>query len=191
MRAAFLGHLRLRQAAGLAQADDQRRRAGCRSAARAPARRRRTAAPAGRAGRRRTNSAPTPLGPYSLWPLIEARSTRQPVRSSGILPAAWAMSVWNSAPACLAMAARRGDVLHHADLVVHRHDADQQRRLGQRVAQGVGVEQAVRAHRQEDGLEAFVGEVGDRFQHAFMLGRDGDDAPALVAHARRRSGRRP
>lgn len=26
-------------------------------------------------GRRRTNSAPTPFGPYSLWPLSESRST--------------------------------------------------------------------------------------------------------------------
>ena len=43
-----------------------------------------------------------------MWPLIDARSTFHAVKSSGILPAAWAMSVWNSAPVCLAIAASVG-----------------------------------------------------------------------------------
>ncbi len=43
------------------------------------------------------------------------------------------------------------------------------------------VEQPVRADRQEDRLEPFRGEVGDALQHAFMLGRDGDDAAARIA----------
>ena len=60
---------------------------------------------------------------------------------------------------------------------------------GQGVAQHVGIEQPVGAHRQEDGLEAFVGEVGDRLQDAFVLGGDGDDAAPLAAAARGVAGR--
>ncbi len=82
----------------------------------------------------------------------------------------------------------RGDVLHHADLVVHRHDADQQRRHLQRGAQHVGIEQPVGTHRQEHRLEPFLRQVGHRFQHAFVLGRHGDDAPALVARTQGEAG---
>ena len=71
----------------------------------------------------------------------------------------------------------------HPGLVVHRHDADQQRRLGQRVAQRIGVEQAVGSHRQEDRLETFGGQVGHRLQDTLMFGGNGDDAPARFAHA--------
>ena len=81
-------------------------------------------------GRRRTYSAPTPFGPYSLWPLSASRSMPMPPTSSGILPAACAASVWNSAPASCASGGEGGEVLDHAGLVVHRHDADQQRGRG-------------------------------------------------------------
>ena len=70
----------------------------------------------------------------------------------------------------------RGDVLDHADLVVHRHHADQQRWRRERRAQCLGIEQPVGADRQEHRLESFVRQVGDRFQDAFVLGGDGDDA---------------
>ena len=89
------------------------------------------------------------------------------------------------------MAAVLDDILDHAGLVVHRHHADQQSRCGQRLPQRFGVEQPVRADRQDDRLEALGGQVGDRFQHAFVFGRDGDDAAARIAHAERRSARRP
>ena len=51
----------------------------------------------------------------------------------------------------------RGDgrrFLHHPDLVVHRHDADQQRGHGQRRPEHVRIEQAVGADRQEHRLES-------------------------------------
>ena len=83
----------------------------------------------------------------------------------------------------------RGNVLYHTDLVVHRHDADQQRGCGQGVAQGGRIQQAVGANWQEDGGKTLVGQVGDRFQHTLMLGGDGDDAAALVAHADGEAGR--
>ena len=50
-------------------------------------------------GRRRTRSAPMPLGPYILWPLIDTRSRPWPPASSGIEPAACAASVCRVAPA--------------------------------------------------------------------------------------------
>ena len=45
-------------------------------------------------GLRRTYSAPTPLGPYSLCPEMLIRSMFISSTSSGILPAACAASVW-------------------------------------------------------------------------------------------------
>ena len=59
----------------------------------------------------------------------------------------------------------------------------------QRRAQRVGIQQPVGAHRQEHRLEALVGQVGHRFEDAFVLGRHRDDAPALVPGRRREAGR--
>ena len=47
-------------------------------------------------GLRRTYSAPTPLGPYILCPLMDMRSTPHASTSTGILPAACAASVWKN-----------------------------------------------------------------------------------------------
>jgi len=44
--------------------------------------------------------------------------------SSGILPAAWAASVWKKAFLLAADLADLGERLDDADLVVHRHDRD-------------------------------------------------------------------
>ena len=76
---------------------------------------------------------------------------------------------------------KTGHVLHHAGLVVHRHDADQQRGRAQRVAQAVGIEPAIRLHRKYHRLEAFVSEVAHGLQHAGMLGRQRDDPAACIA----------
>ena len=50
-------------------------------------------------GRRRTNSAPMPLGPYSLWPDSDSKSMHDALTSSGTLPAICAASVWKATPA--------------------------------------------------------------------------------------------
>ena len=77
----------------------------------------------------------------------------------------------------------RRDILHHADLVVHRHDADQQRRHLQCRAQRIGVQQPVGPHRQEHRFKPLVGEIAHRFEDALVLGRHGDDAAALITGA--------
>jgi hypothetical protein len=75
-----------------------------------------------------------------------------------------------------------GEVLDDARLVVHGHDGDEEGRGLQRLAQHVEVEEAVRAHRQDDGLEALGAQVAHGFEHAFVLGRERDDAArALLA----------
>lgn len=40
-------------------------------------------------GLRRTYSAPTPFGPYNLWPLMDMRSTVMAFTFTGIFPTAW------------------------------------------------------------------------------------------------------
>ena len=47
-----------------------------------------------------------PLGAYILCPTRVSRSTSRSVTSSGIFPAVWAASVWNSAPAVWVIRAR-------------------------------------------------------------------------------------
>src|SRR5215831_16137911 len=54
---------------------------------------------------RRTKSAPTPLGPWSLCAENDARSATQARRSTGMRPAACTASVWKSAPCRCAAAA--------------------------------------------------------------------------------------
>ncbi len=58
-----------------------------------------------RTGRRRTYSAPTPLGPYILWAESEARSTPSASTSKGIRPTDWAASQWKRTPAARVMRA--------------------------------------------------------------------------------------
>jgi hypothetical protein len=99
-----------------------------------------------------------------LWPDSDSRSTFQAGHVDRHLADPCAASVWNSAPACLGDRREGGNVLHDADLVVHRHDADQQRGHGKRLAQRLGVQQPVGPHRQEHRLEAFRPSGRHRFQ---------------------------
>ncbi len=55
--------------------------------------------------RRRTYSAPTPFGPYSLWPESASRSTPAASTSTGTFPTACVASVMMSAPASWAICA--------------------------------------------------------------------------------------
>jgi hypothetical protein len=41
-----------------------------------------------------TYNAPIPLGPYTLWLLIDIKSIFKSFTSMGIFPIAWAASVW-------------------------------------------------------------------------------------------------
>src|ERR1019366_726201 len=49
----------------------------------------------------RTKRAPTPFGPHSLCAEKDTRSRPKACTSSGILPSAWAASVWNRTPRSL------------------------------------------------------------------------------------------
>ena len=92
-------HLPAGELAGRAEADDQRHRQRARTACRARGRRRRSAAPAGRAGPScgrtgpRCPSARTSCGPSGSAGRCPSSST-----SSGTLPTACTASVWNRTP---------------------------------------------------------------------------------------------
>jgi hypothetical protein len=90
--------------------------------------------------------------------------------SSGILPAAWAASVWKNL----------GERLDDADLVVHRHDRHDHGLVGDGVPQLVEVDQAVLLHRQVGDLEAVLLEVTAGIEHALVLGHRGDDVVLAV-----------
>ena len=106
----------------------------------------------------------------------------------GILPTACAASVWNSAPAVLAIAASAGMSWITPISLFTAMTLTSSVGTVSAVAQHVGIEQAVRRDRQEHRLEPLAGQVGDRFQDAFVLGRDGDDAPSRVAMPGRMAG---
>ena len=74
---------------------------------------------------RRTKSAPTPLGAYSLCPATESRSTPNSSTRTGSLPTAWAASVWTSAPLEWAISASVPDRHDGAGLIVGQHHAHQ------------------------------------------------------------------
>jgi len=57
-----------------------------------------------RGPRRRTYIAPTPLGPWNLWPDRLSRSIPIASTSIGTFPTACVASVWNSTPASFATA---------------------------------------------------------------------------------------
>ena len=75
-----------------------------------------------------------------------------------------------------------GQRLDDADLVVHGHDRNQNRLVGDRRAQHVEIEQAVLSDRQIRDLEALLLEMAAGIEHALVLGHRGDDVilPVLV-----------
>ena len=72
---------------------------------------------------RRTYSAPTPLGAYSLWPATVSRSTPSACTSTGTLPTDCAASVCTTRAAPRGPAPRLRHGLQHARLVVGVHQS--------------------------------------------------------------------
>ena len=74
-----------------------------------------------------------------------------------------------------------GQRLDDADLVVHRHDRDHHRLVGDGRAQRLEIDQAVLLHRQVRHLEALLLEMAAGIEHALVLGHGGDDVvPAVL-----------
>ncbi len=101
--------------------------------------------------------------------------------SSGILPAACAASVWNTHAVLLRDGADGRQRLQHADLVVGRHDGDEDGARGHRRAELGEVDEALRVHAEPRdaaplALEPFAG-----VQHRLVLGGGGDDVVAAIA----------
>ena len=65
------------------------------------------------------------------------------------------------------------------DLVVGEHDRDQDRAVGERGVELVGIDPSVAIDRQFDDLEAELLEVPQRVTDRVMLDRGGDDADGL------------
>ena len=72
------------------------------------------------------------------------------------------------------------NVLHHADLVVHEHHADQDGVGTDGRLQHVHVDQAVFLHIQIGHLEALALQLAHGVQHGLVLGLDGDEVLALA-----------
>ncbi len=102
------------------------------------------------------------------------------------MPAACAASLWKSAPL---RAAERADLLQrlqHADLVVGGHHRDDGGALVDRRGQRREIDETLGVDRQHADAAAFARHRLDAFEHAFMLGRHGDDviAPQRAVEAR-------
>jgi len=91
-----------------------------------------------------------------------------------ILPVAWAPSLG------AADGAQGGDVLDHADLVVHRHDRGQDGVGADRSLEDFQIHQAVVHHVQVGDLEAFALQLTHGVEHGLVLGLDGDQVLALA-----------
>ena len=171
MRSASSAISAARDAAGFAQADDQRRRQ--RAGAQAPL------LPA--AGEQRRQAHPRPaaheqradaLRPVELVAGERQQVDASAVTSSGILPAACAASVWNSAPAPAPAPPRAAMSCTTPVSLFTAITLTSSVGTASAARSTVGVEQPVGPHRQEHRLEALVGEVGHALQDAFVLGRD-------------------
>ena len=99
--------------------------------------------------------------------------------------------MWNSAPASLAIAASAGmscttpvSLFTAITLTSSVGAASASRSVS-------GSSSPSRRTGRKTGSKPSSARSATDLQDAFVLGRHGDDAPALVAHARRRSGRRP
>ena len=127
----------------------------------------------------RTYSAPTPLGPSNLWAPSETRSAPSAATSRSTYGAAWTASTWSRTPRC--GPDPRGDLvdrLDRADLVVGEHDRDEDRPVGERRLELVGVHPPVAVDRQLDDLEPELLEVAQRVADRVMLDRRGHDPMA-------------
>ena len=178
------------RSAGHAQPDDQRRRQ--RAGPQPPL------LPA--AGKQRRQPHPRPaadeqrpdaLGPYNLCPLTDARSTFQRGQIERDFPCRLRQVGVKQRPGRLRDRRQPGNILDHAGLVVHRHDADQQRRHGQRLAQHVRIEQPVARTGRTTGSNPSAARSRHGFQDALMFCDDSDDAAPRIRPARRQSARRP
>ena len=124
-----------------------------------------------------------PFGPSNLWALIERRSTPSASTSMSTYGAAWTASTWSRTPLWVADApGDLGDRLDRADLVVGEHDRDEDRPVGDRRLELVGIDPAVAVDRQLDDLEAELLEVPQRVPDRVVLhGRRDDAVPARLA----------
>ena len=99
---------------------------------------------------RRIHSAPMPFGPPNLCAEIVSRSTPSARTSTGILPAVCTASVWKSAPR---LARQRGQRRRPAASCRSRYWRASPTRAAVRsvsaLAQGVGIDDAARADRQQ------------------------------------------
>ena len=75
--------------------------------------------------------------------------------------------------------AQRGDVLNHADFVVHKHHRGQDGVRADGGAEGVQIQQAVVLRGQVGDLEALALQLATGVQHGLVLGLDGDQVLAL------------
>ena len=73
------------------------------------------------------------------------------------------------------------DVLNHADFVVRGHDRNQDRLVGDRVAQIVEIDEALVVDRQERDAEAFLLEMLAGIENRLVFGDARDDVIALFA----------
>ena len=83
-----------------------------------------------------------------------------------------------------ALVAQRADLangLQHANLVVRRHDRDENRLVVHRALQVVEIDAAVLLHRQIGHAEAMLLQPLAAVEHRLVLGRLGDDVVALLA----------
>ena len=71
--------------------------------------------------------------------------------------------------------ANRGDVLDHANLVVHKHDADQDGVGAQSGLEHIEVDQTVFLHIQVSDFEALTLEFTHGVEHGFVLSLDGNE----------------
>jgi len=88
----------------------------------------------------------------------------------------------------LVIAASVGDILDNACLIVHRHDADQQRRHCQREAQDLGIQQSVGLDREDDWIKSLCPQVPHRLKDAFVLRCHCDNPAPLIAVVSGKSG---
>ena len=173
----LLGHLRLCDGRRLANADDQRRRQGAGAQA--------ALLSAAIDQRRDAGARPAPdieradaLRPVHLVAGNRRKIDTQSLTLNGYFSNSLRrVGVEQGAR----VAADRGDLaerLEHADLVVRRHHRDDGGALVDRVA-ALFRDRPGRRHRRRGGdAETVALQRLRRFEHAFMLGRDGDDMVA-------------
>ena len=132
---------------------------------------------------RRIHSAPVPFGPSALCAASATRSAPRALTSRSSHGAAWTASTWNRSPRLARTTLRHlGDRLDRADLVVREHHRHEDRAVGDRPLDLLGVHAAVAVDRDLHDLEAELLQVLERVADRVVLdGRRHDAVSARPA----------